>query len=71
MKLGDAFDEIVKGEMIRKLEWEDERVFVTLADERLMISKPETKTLDYWIISLGDITADDWVIFKSKKMEMT
>jgi hypothetical protein len=68
MTFGEALNKVVEGKMIRRPEWEDERVFVTLVKEVLSISKPETKQMDYLIVSLGDITAEDWVIYEKGEM---
>jgi hypothetical protein len=68
MTFGEALNKVVEGKMVRRAEWEDERVFLTIANERLMISKPDTKTMDYLIVSQADIIAEDWVIYEQKEM---
>jgi hypothetical protein len=41
---------------------EDEGVYVTIKDEKLMIFRTDDKVLHPLTVSVGDITGTDWVI---------
>jgi len=57
----EAVPEILKGKKLHKLEWEDEKYFVFLEDNRLKIHKPDGKAYE-WIMSKEDLASDDYII---------
>lgn len=62
MDFASALKEVMNGKRIRRLEWQDEIAYLTLADERLMVFKVEDKLLHPLIVSVGDMTGMDWVV---------
>ena len=56
----DALKEVSCGKRITKREWNDQEIYLTMADGRLKISK-QGKLHDL-IISDGDMTGEDWVV---------
>jgi hypothetical protein len=60
MDFFEAMKKLANGYKITREEWEDETTYGFLKDEKVMIClKGEIHT---WTISLGDLTATDWII---------
>ncbi len=64
MSFGSAMNAVLNGERVRRADWEDEEVYLTMRDEQLMIFKTEDKLLHPLTISGGDIAGTDWVVMK-------
>lgn len=56
----EALDEMVNGEKVTRLEWENKGEYGFLMGGVLMIRR-EFKN-HQWILSEGDIQAEDWVL---------
>jgi hypothetical protein len=59
-----AIDAVLEGQHITREEWNDKRTYGLLQDHLLYLHKAgEAKnTLHPWILSDGDLTADDWYV---------
>ena len=62
MTFASCLQKLMLGERCRRVVWEDEGVYVTIKDEKLMIFRTDDKVLHPLIVSVGDITGMDWVI---------
>lgn len=56
----DAMYEVIKGKKIKRKEWEDKNEYGIFMDAKLMIMKHDDSKFHPWIISEGDLLADDW-----------
>lgn len=56
-----CLEKLLLGERCRGVEWEDEGVYVTIKDEKLMIFRTDDKQLHPLTVSVGDIRGM-WVI---------
>jgi len=56
----DAIKALIGGEKIRRLEWVDEQEYCLLKDNFLAIHRNDK--FHSWIVSEGDLLAQDWVI---------
>ncbi len=61
MKFGEGLEKVVSGNKIRREEWEDDGTYLAIAENKLMIFKPEDEKLHPLIVSAEDIKGDDWV----------
>lgn len=63
-----AMDAVLDGDIITRKEWEDKRHYGILQDHILCIHKAGEKKdkLHPWILTDGDIMADDWIIIQKK-----
>jgi len=64
MDFGSALKEAAEGKRVRRLEWEDEGIYLTFYKEQLMIFLTKDKTLHPLVVSFGDVAGEDWVIVK-------
>ena len=62
MDFTSIIHELVDGKNVRRLEWEDKDIFLTIEDEKLMIFLTNDKKLHPLIVSLGDIVGEDLVV---------
>jgi len=62
MTFAQALDALVDGKKVRRLDWEDEGFYLELFKEELIVYRPDDKQRHPLIVSLGDITREDWVI---------
>ena len=62
MTFGTCLQKLMLGERCRRMVWEDEGVYITIKDEKLMIFRTDDKILHPLTVSVGDITGIDWVI---------
>ncbi len=62
MTFGSCLQKLMLGERCRRVAWEDEGVYITIKDEKLMIFRTDDKVLHPLMVSVGDITGTDWVI---------
>ena len=67
MDFGSAMQEVLKGARVRRLEWKDEGVYVTIGNDRLVIFNPGDKQLHPMLTSVGDMTGADWVVVAESK----
>lgn len=65
MDFASALEEAMKGKKVRRLEWDNENVYITVKDEVLVIFKPEDSLLHPLIIRISDIMGEDWVVIES------
>jgi hypothetical protein len=61
----DAMREVINGNRITRLEWNDENVFCLLRDTFLMIYI--NNQFHTWKINDGDLLATDWVVLEDVK----
>ena len=61
MNFGDAMKEVALGKKISKIEWKDINYYGVLDGEILKLHKPDGN-LHSWIISLGDLDGDDYIL---------
>jgi len=59
MSFGEAMVEVINNRITR-IEWSSNEEYGFLKDERLMIHTKGKEHL--WIVSKGDLTANDWVV---------
>jgi len=64
MNFGSAMNAVLNGERVRRLDWENEDVFLAMRDEQLMIFKPEDNMLHPLTVSAGDMAGTDWIVIK-------
>lgn len=50
----------VNGKKVTRLEWGDPNTFCEMTDAQLRLVK--NGQTNYWVVSEGDISADDWVL---------
>ena len=62
MDFPSCIDELAKGKKCRRQEWKDERIYITMDNEKLVIYKPGTKKFHPLIVSLGDMSGMDWMV---------
>jgi len=62
MTFSQALMRLMGGSKVRRLEWEDQAIYLVMKDERLMIFKTDDKQLHPLIVSSGDISGTDWVV---------
>jgi len=56
-----AMKKVTEGQKISKKEWKNTAIYGEVKDERLILHKEDGK--DYaWIISMGDLTGEDFII---------
>ena len=67
MDFGSAMFEVLKGNKVRRQEWEDEGVYLVLQNEQLMIFKTEDKMLHPLVVTSGDIAGQDWAIIEERR----
>jgi len=56
----NALKQVAGGKMIQRISW-DREWFGFLVNENLSLHKPDGSIVN-WIVSLGDMLADDWVV---------
>lgn len=56
-----AIAEILNGNKITKLEWDDEQYYVFLHEGTLKLHKPDEQLCE-WILSEADLTGEDYII---------
>lgn len=61
MKFPEAMREVIKGNRITKLEWNDTNAYASLLHGYLKLRKGDG-TLHNWIVSDGDMLGEDWVV---------
>ncbi len=61
MTFGESLKEVVAGKKVRREEWDDDGTYLAMAENKLMIFKPEDEKLHPLIVSTEDIKGDDWV----------
>lgn len=61
MTFGDAMTCVLNGQDVRRLEWPDTTVVLTMREERLSIRKADGTVSDL-IVSAGDIAGTDWIV---------
>jgi len=66
MDFAGCLDAILGGSKVRRLEWPDNGTYVVMADEKIMIFKPEDDMLHPLILSRGDMVNNDWVMLNGK-----
>jgi len=64
MNFAAALEQAMEGKRIRRLEWEDRRIYVAFVDEMLMIYTTANGKLHPLTLSTGDVLGEDWVIAK-------
>ena len=52
------------GVKVRRLEWQNENIYVAMIDEILRIYDAKDEKMHPWTINLGDIEGMDWVVKK-------
>jgi hypothetical protein len=57
----NALKQVAGGKMIQRLSWNAPEVFGFLVNENLSLHK-EDGNIHNWIVNLGDMVADDWVV---------
>lgn len=62
MNFGKALDTLLSGKRIRRLSWVDDRIYLILPNDTVVIFKPEDYLLHPVTISRNDITGTDWII---------
>jgi len=63
MNFPDAIREVINGKKIFRLEWLDKGFYGFLNGETLSLHKPDGASYK-WIISSGDLTAEDWIVIE-------
>lgn len=53
---------IAKGESVRRESWDDPEVYCDLVENVLSIHNM-LGGIDVWVISLGDMLGEDWVVY--------
>lgn len=61
MDFPDALREVIKGNMVTKLEWEDRNIYLILQDGYLRIHKEDDKFYNL-IVRDGDLLGEDWIV---------
>ncbi len=61
MTFQEGLESAMGGKKIRREEWEDDGTYLAMADNKLMIFKPDDEKLHPLIVSTEDIKADDWI----------
>lgn len=67
LNFGSAMNAVANGGKVRRLEWKDENVYISINKETVVIFKTEDSQLHPLIVSLGDITGTDWVVVKTEE----
>jgi len=62
MDFAQSLDAILGGKKVRRLEWPDDGTHIVMADDKIMIFKPEDDMLHPLILSRGDMVNADWVM---------
>ena len=57
----NALKQVAGGKMIQRLSWNAPEVFGFMVNENLSLHK-EDGSIYNWIVNLGDMVADDWVV---------
>jgi len=63
MTFFEALQRVVSGQRITRLDWDDRAWWGMLLDGRLCIHKPDGQ-YHAWIVSDGDMLAEDWIIWE-------
>lgn len=66
MNFTEAFEALVTGKKVRRLDWEDQNIYVKMVNEQVMIYTPSDKMMHPLVVSLGDIEGIDWVVVGGK-----
>lgn len=61
MDFAGAMKELIVGKHVRRKEWADKGIYLSLVDEKIQIFNPDKKYHPL-IVSLGDLVGDDWVV---------
>ncbi len=61
MDFPEAIRQIIDGNKVTKLEWDDNKYYGVLKDGFLMLHKPDDEFYK-WLVSDGDLEGTDWVI---------
>ena len=61
MTFASCLEKLLLGERCKGVAWEDEGVYITIKDEKVMIFRTDDKQLHPLTVSVGDITGM-WVI---------
>ena len=61
MDFYEAIKNVVLGKKIHRIEWKDKEFYGIIDNEILKLHKPDGK-LYQWIINIGDLTGNDWII---------
>lgn len=64
MTFAKALERAINGARIRRLTWEDRRIYVAISNNKLVIYRPDTKQIHPLTVTIGDIIATDWVVVK-------
>lgn len=59
---GEALKKLTLGSKVMRAGWPDNGEYLIIADERLMIYKPDDDMLHPLIVTTGDIVAHDWQV---------
>jgi hypothetical protein len=60
MTFPQAMEEVIRGNKITRIEWDDNSAYGIYKDDFLMI---HLKDKDHqWIVNSGDLMAEDWII---------
>ena len=63
LTFSEALHSMIEGKKrVRRLEWRDDKVFLTFKDELLHIYKTDDKQLHPLLVCKADIVAKDWVV---------
>ena len=69
MKFGQALDELEKGNAVARAGWngKNQYVYMSQIHERLepcfILKNAQDKFQPGWVLSMGDMRADDWEVF--------
>ena len=66
MNFAEALDHLLANEKIRRKEWTDDGIYLVMADDKIMIFKPEDDMLHPLIVSRGDLLATDWSVISKE-----
>ena len=69
MDFVEALKELVDGKKVRRLEWQDESVYLTVEETKLMIFLTSDNMLHPLTVQTGDILGEDWVVIEELKQE--
>lgn len=61
MDFPSAIREIINGNKVTRLDWEDRRYYGFLNGEYLSLHKPDEKNYQ-WIVNDGDLLGTDWIV---------
>lgn len=59
----EALKEVADGKMIFRIDWQSEGVWGLIYNETLALKKSDGKYYS-WVVSLGDMLAEDWVVLE-------